>query len=163
MPDRFDDELARLREAWRGAEPSTGRGEELEREDAATRASVEWLRDAWRSVEPPARPVPLARGLRPRLRLLPRLAAAALVAAGLAALLLRVLEEPDPSAPDAPGTPGAPSEVARVTPPSPPTTGGPRVEAVGPDRIVLRSGSVRLYLPTADAEDGDPEPLETDR
>ena len=43
-----------LRELWAKVAPRTGLGEELEREDALTRASVSLLQEAWSSIAVPA-------------------------------------------------------------------------------------------------------------
>ncbi len=152
-PDRFDESLRSLREAWRGTRPRDPSGE-LEHADAATRASVEWMRRAWKEVEAELgeRPLPrAARRSRPTAqRALVLLAAAAFLAAS-AALWLRVGERRprDVQRPRYVQTEAAAEREMRTDPiPEPAPEERPRVEAAGSDLLVLRSGPVRLYLAT---------------
>ncbi len=142
MADRFDEELARLRGAWRSVEPGHEPGGELESEDARTRESVEWLRRAWSSVEPPAEALELVRRARRNEPRRPWIATLALAAAVLVAVILwprTPREEPPSLATGREPPPLTDSDVADAST-------EPRVESVGPDQVVLRSGSVRLYL-----------------
>ena len=136
-----EDPLQALREAWHGLEtPDPAGGAEP---DAATRASVAWLRSAWATVEIPAAP-----GL-PRRRRLPALRAAALLLLAAGALLLPFRQEP------APAGPAAEAAVRQAAPP--PASPGSGLVEVREDRVVLRSGRVRLTLlqPTALPADGE--------
>jgi len=148
-------EFAELRELWTSAEPTTGRGAALEHEDALTQASVEQLQLAWNSISVPT-PIPLAELQRrtgaasaPSLstRQLFALAAAALVLFAIA-LGLRSFAQPHRE---------RSNELAMHSPTHTPDTITPdiQVEVTDDQRIVLRSGSVRLYLamatPTAGA------------
>jgi hypothetical protein len=149
----FEDELARLRESWRGAEPRTGRGGELADEDAATRATVELLRRAFAGLEPALAAPPPRR--RPPLRLLPRaLALAAALALLAVGLRLRAIgEDPEPDA--EPGlevvqnTPETPPVPPVKTPRFSPADAAPdlEVEVTSDQRLILCAGTVRLYLP----------------
>lgn len=91
MSDERRDPIEHLRAAWRDV-PIPPATRELDDEDPATRASVEWLQDAWNGLDVPAAPGlperPRPRALPP---LLPWIAAAAAswliaVALGLAGL-----------------------------------------------------------------------------
>ena len=50
----FDGDINELRALWTNVQPRTGLGEDIEREDALTRASVSLLQEAWNSVSIPA-------------------------------------------------------------------------------------------------------------
>lgn len=134
-------ELDALRAAWRSLD-APERGGELADEDDATRASVAWLRGAWRSLEAPAPArAPLADRRAPLLRYAAWATLAA--AAGLALLLSTSDRERGAAAPsvEAPGD----DAVVAVLPPVAPARRA-LLEDVQDGAVVLRSGSVRLYL-----------------
>ncbi len=145
-----------LRALWANVAPRTGLGEELEREDALTRESVSLLQEAWSSIAVPA---PLANKTlvsRPPLQTssmaLARrqwfalAAAAALLLA--AALGLRagakslVIEQY--TANNADHKKSEPSSSGESSPLS--TGYDVQVEVTDDERLVLKSGPVRLYL-----------------
>ena len=163
-----DVEFAELRELWTNAEPRTGSGSALENEDALTQASVKRLQDAWNSISVPT-PIPLAELQRRtasanapslNMRQLFALAAAALVLFVIA-LGLRSFAQPHRE---------RSHELAQHTPSRSPSQGPNeitpdiQVEVTDDQRIVLRSGSVRLYLamatPTAGARTSNTTDLE---
>jgi hypothetical protein len=132
---------ADLQQLWQALEaPPPHRP--LTEEDAATQASVAWLAAAWQRAEPAAAatlagsaaaPAPILRLLRPW----PWIGLAAAAAA-----LLVLLRGPD-SIPPPHDLPRAASDLIAAAPPTIPT---PAVEILSttPERIELRSGSVRL-------------------
>jgi hypothetical protein len=153
---RDGDELEPLRRAWEELEVPEPAPERSA--DVAERAALEWVRRTWERVEPPApvrspwpRPAPAAA----RTRRWPWIAAAA--AAGLAGFWLATA----PSREEPPGTAGSPEPaIARTELPAKGSgateehsTPPAEVELahVAPDRMELRSGSVRLILLTQSA------------
>lgn len=129
--------LDELRAAWFGVRAPLSE----DAHDAATQASVEWMRAAWRAREAPAadpRVLLAHRARAERLAITRWAAAAAVVIVGIAFTLQRLA----PSARqgiESGGISGLPS------------SSEPYIAAVAPDRIELRSGSVRLILLTNDA------------
>lgn len=161
--DRADESLRELREAWRrlgdaanaddaghaavGADDAS-----LALADEATRASVEWMRRAWRSLEREAGtvPLPLARAAarrapakRRRVRRATRLALAALGAAAAVLSIARVSTRE--SAPD------EPERVASLAPQAALVEPMPALVQIPPERFRTRpdgfevvTGSVRI-------------------
>ena len=120
------DPLRGLTEAWRGLEPPSV--DRLEHEpDARTRATVDWMRAAWRELGAPPVPAPRIVPQRPH-PLAPILGAVAAAAAAVALLVL-VPTGPAPTV----------EPVATAPPPI-----RPSFRADG--TVELRSGSVRLIL-----------------
>lgn len=189
--DPGDELLGDLAHAFGSLEPERELGRELEQEDATTRAAVEQLRDAWLALEPAssapprtARPVELRPvELRPvesgpdrtRRRVAAALVATSLAAAAALLVLLRSRPEVVPSRapvtelaelePDV-DTP-SPVETPVGTPPDEPATPdeserpAPRVEEVRDGQLVVRSGSVRLFLTTGDPARPRPTPRDS--
>jgi len=157
MSDR-DDEFRDLRELWNSASPNTGLGDSLEAEDERTQRSVLRLREAWQAIEVPS-PLPLAElqqhrsspwnPARLRTGQVFALAAAALILLAVA-LGLRS-SSPHPRR--------AQVEVAEHVSDSP-NTPDIQVEVTDDQRLVLRSGPVRLYLAMATPDAGEPDSLE---
>jgi hypothetical protein len=139
------DPLDELAARWRRLEPPDPTAA-IDGPDAATRAAIGWMRDAWRAATPAA-PRALPWRLRARLlrrTALPWLAAAAAIVA-VAFLLSR--------AGDPGRRPTGRPDPVRVAAQEPSL----RSFACAPDRIELRSGPVRLILfttTTAPAPDG---------
>jgi hypothetical protein len=143
------DPLSALQSAWRGLEPPDPTAA-VDEPDPATRATIDWLRAAYRASETP---IELPWALRRRLalrrtkRIVPWLAAAA---AALLAVWLATRETPAP--PEA--------EIARhvvvpgpiETPLAAPTPAPLVPVVVSADRMELRSGSVRFILLTPNQE-----------
>ena len=139
--ERGDLSLDELRRAWRGLAPEDP-ADDLGLADARTRATVDWMRAAWSSVEAPAPPVhslPAPRQRIPVLRLAAGLAAAAAVLLSLWFSLQR------PAGPARSRDEGGP--IAAVeTPGARPAPEGPRLASISSEHIELRSGPVRLIL-----------------
>lgn len=128
MPERESDPLDALRAAWSRLEAPDPTPEVLDEE---TERAVEWMRSAWRALEPGAATVPATLRRKLLLRRLPelgRLAAAASILA-IGALALRAFLEPDP--PESAPPPVAPRVV---------------VATAEEDALVLEHGCVRLLM-----------------
>ena len=162
LDDPLDDVLEELRGAWASLE-APAPADDLGETDPRTRQVVEWMREAWSTLEPETtptwhRPAPI---LRPAFRpeVLPRLAAAALVA-GLVALLWWGRQGdatiPDSSPDEGPmmaagGNP-RPEEQRAPEPERVPERSvqahGVQFASLSSEKIEMRSGSVRLVLLT---------------
>jgi len=140
---RDDDDvppLAELGAAWRALAAPDATAP-LDAPDAATRATVEWLRDAWQLAAPPASPsLPWRLRARPLLRRASPWLGATLATAATLLLALRLLAPAPPRPPAA-----APAEQLAAAPAPDPAP------VVLSDRVVLRSGNVRLILFTPSA------------
>lgn len=133
--------LDELRSAWSSLEAPEPRP------DAATVASVEWMRAAWRALPVPAADpsVLVSRRRRAERQTIATWAAAATVLlAGIAFSVQRL-------------TPPARSGVEVTAIGGEPSSTKPYIAAVESDRVEMRSGPVRLILLT-----NDPEPRGTD-
>lgn len=149
MPDPSPADFER---AYRELQPPPPH-RELYEEDAATRASVTWLAQAWSALEAPASPAsrlaPAARSAgsagRPaiRLRQLALLGAAAAILALAFAPLFREASDPQHEPASARLAAAASSAAA-----APIASTAPAIEVLhaGRDRVELRSGTVRLTL-----------------
>ncbi|HEX9794911.1 MAG TPA: hypothetical protein VGC54_13095 [Planctomycetota bacterium] len=153
-----DADFDALRAAWQRLDaPAPQR--RLAAEDESARAAVAWMQRAWEALEAPAAHLPLRarrRGASRRFAAsMPRLAAAALfLGAALGLALISAAERPGvrsvvvaggetapPEAPATPQRPAAPQTTAT------PASEAPRVERNDqPDRVILRSGPVRLTM-----------------
>jgi len=133
LDSRDDDEippLAELGAAWRALAAPDATAP-LDEPDAATRATIERLRRAWQLSAPPASPrLPWRLRTRPLLRRAAPWSGATLAAAATLLLALRLL---------------APAEQPAIAPAPDPA---PVVLA---DRVLLRSGNVRVILFTPSA------------
>lgn len=126
------DSLGAFKSAWRELEAPDATPDQG---DAETEAAVEWMRQAWKTLEPPPAVVPFhlrVRLLRGRLPVLGRFAAAAAILA-LCTLLGRVLL-----------TGGL--ENGAVSPDDPEITSRLVIEAPEADALVMEHGSVRLVM-----------------
>lgn len=138
--------LAEFAAAWRELDAPDATAA-LAAPDAATQATVDWLRAAWQA-SAPATPTGLPWSMRTRLALRRVAPWSALVAAAAAVvILLTQLAEPA----RVPPTPSAPLENVAIGPVPEPIASVPTAPAeirpvIHADRMEMRSGNVRLIL-----------------
>ncbi len=140
-PDAHDP-LNALAAAWRVVEPPEPTAS-LDAPDQETRATVEWLRNAWNASTPPVPALPWRLRGRPLVRrIAPWLAAAATLLLALR-LLLPVTERT-----------AIPQSLESSPPPSNPTPTALVATVVLRDRMEMRAGDVRviLFTPIASKE-----------
>ncbi|MFT5285323.1 MAG: hypothetical protein ACI8TQ_001485 [Planctomycetota bacterium] len=177
LPGEFDaqDEFKVLRDLWKSEQPTIERGDELENEDARTRAAIEQLQSAWSEALAPVSSEQSTRDreqfireakrrLRPRQTLPARqwiaLAAAAVLLFAVALRLQTDIGEPNQETTEiALHIPNESNSEATVAPSSEVTSIHRAPDEVQVDfdednRMILRSGPVRLYLPTASLATG---------
>ena len=132
MPER--DPLEVFKDAWRDLEAPEATPEEG---DAETEAAVEWMRQAWRTFEPPPAVVPFrlrVQSLRRRGPELGRLVAAAAILV-VASVLGRVFLKS-----------GSGGGEASLDPPPVELASRQVIEAPEEDALVMQHGSVRLVM-----------------
>lgn len=152
MPER--DPLDDLRGAWHqlDAPPAT---RALHQEDERTQAAVRWMAEAWRQLDVPFVEPPAGLARRPRLRLLRSSllsAAAVLLVATLGLVLPHLLL----GGPVTTTVVQAPAQLEPAGIPDPfVASPAPALLCTQPDRVQLRTGTVRLTL--LRSEPGSPE------
>jgi hypothetical protein len=142
--------LRALRALYDRLEPEDA--SDLDRQDRATRASVEWMRQAYRSLAPSR--ARAARGPVPRsVSVWSKAAAAAFLLMGAGALALQIRSKA--RRPETSRTMAAGADAQGILPASFASPGdlvqgadAPAIAFLGPDRVEMRSGPVRLILLT---------------
>jgi len=120
-----DADFDALRDAWRSLQAPEATPD-ADRADAVTRASVDWMREAWSAIEPPVVALPASLVWRARLRTARRNAPILAAAAALVVLALSIWDTSPPTPPE--------SERLAVVPGDVEPAGGAPETALDPDR-----------------------------
>lgn len=178
MSDRFENEswretdagpdpLDELRDAWNSLDAPEPADDPVDA-DPATRAAVEWMRQAWATVEPTRepsvpRPAPILRPSFARRPLVPL--AAAVLLAGFAALLWWSAGDDRDETRDAPAVVDVDPPVTKIeehrvpqperVPELPVPEYGHQLASLSSNHLEMRSGPVRLILLTGPGASAD--------